>query len=387
MDMSPLPFTATLEQYQQQAEQLLQANDQDNTENRIASIAEAQAAVLDEYQLESWEKLGKFADAVQAEKSNVFQFESAIEAIIDGDTDKLKSLIDNNPDLVHMKSMRTHESTLLIYVGANGVEGYRQKTPQNAVEITRILLDAGSDIEAVGKMYRGTTTLGLVATSAHPHIAGVQNDMIDILLEHGASMERAVAPDYTAGSVVTACLANGAGDAAEYLASRGAPLNLDSAAGVGRLDVVKTFFNNDASLKPGATTEQLKSGFMYACGRGKTDVVEFLLQKIDPAEKHRGATALHSASYGGRPKVVELLLKRNVPVNIIDDDYGGTPLGWALYGWRGTRTAERREPYYAVVELLVAAGGTAELYPLTEEALKNDPRMMAALKSIMKGTA
>ncbi len=381
MDIAPLPFTSTLDQYQQQAEQLLQSGGQDNAENRIASITDAQTAVLDEYQFGSWPDLAKFVDAVHVENSNVFQFESAIEAIIVGEAAKLKSLIDNNPDLIHMKSMRTHESTLLIYVGANGVEGYRQKTPQNAVEITKILLDAGSDIEAVGKMYRGTTTLGLVATSAHPHIAGVQNDLIDILLEHGASMERAVAPDYTAGSVVTACLANGAGDAAEYLASRGAPLNLESAAGIGRLDVVRSFFNNDASLKPSATTEQLKSGFMYACGRGKTDVVEFLLQKgIDPAEKHRGATALHSASYGGRPKVVELLLKRNVPVNIIDDDYGGTPLGWALYGWRGTRTAERREHYYTVVELLVAAGGTAELYPLTQEALKNDPRMTAALK-------
>ena len=389
MDIPPLPFTATLDQYQQQAEQLLQSSSEDNTEsNGIKSMADAQAAVLDEYQFGSWSKLGDFVDAVQSGISSVFQFESAIEAIIVGDAVKLKSLIDKNPDLIHMKSMRTHESTLLIYVGANGVEGYRQKTPQNAVEITRILLDAGSDIEAVGKMYRGTTTLGLVATSAHPHIAGVQNDMIDILLERGASMEHAVAPDYTDGFVVNACLANGAGDGAEYLASRGAPLSLDGAAGVGRLDVVKTFFNDDGSLKPGATEEQFKTGLRYASGRGKTEVIEYLLQKgLDPSEKHHGETALHWAAYGAQPEVVKLLLSKNASVNALDDHYEGTPLGWALYGWREARRAERREPYYAVVELLVAAGGTAELYPQTEEALKNDPRMMAAVKSIMKGTA
>src|SRR5690348_14709123 len=136
MEITPLPFTATLEQYQHQAEQLLQSSSpsspssEDNAEeNGITSIEDAQAAVLNEYQFESWSKLAEFVDAVHIENSNVFQFESAIEAIIVGDAGKLKSLIDNNPDLIRMKSMRTHESTLLIYVGANGVEGYRQKTP------------------------------------------------------------------------------------------------------------------------------------------------------------------------------------------------------------------------------------------------------------------
>jgi len=38
--------------------------------------------------------------------------------------------------------MREHGATLLLYVGANLVEGYRQKSPPNAVEVARVLLEA-----------------------------------------------------------------------------------------------------------------------------------------------------------------------------------------------------------------------------------------------------
>jgi hypothetical protein len=37
---------------------------------------------------------------------------------------------------------------LLIYVGANGVEDERQRTPANVVEIAQMLLDAEVDAEA-----------------------------------------------------------------------------------------------------------------------------------------------------------------------------------------------------------------------------------------------
>ena len=41
--------------------------------------------------------------------------------------------------LISARSVRKHRSNLLHYVGANGVEGFRQKTPQNAVEVLEIL--------------------------------------------------------------------------------------------------------------------------------------------------------------------------------------------------------------------------------------------------------
>ena len=37
-----------------------------------------------------------------------------------------------------MKSAAAHRATLLHYIGANGVEGYRQKTPKNAVKVAEL---------------------------------------------------------------------------------------------------------------------------------------------------------------------------------------------------------------------------------------------------------
>ena len=54
--------------------------------------------------------------------------------------------------------MREHAATLLHYTSANGVEGYRQKTPPNAVEITRALLQAGAQPDALADMYGADIT-------------------------------------------------------------------------------------------------------------------------------------------------------------------------------------------------------------------------------------
>jgi ankyrin repeat protein len=157
-------------------------------------------------------------------------------------------------------------------------------------------------------MYRCTTPLGLVATSVHPVRAGVQGALIDILLNRGASLDRAVAPDYTDGRVVNACLANGRAEGAEFLATRGARLDLEGAAGVGRL--VRSFFNEDGSLKPDATANQMQSGFNWACSYGRLEVVVFLLEKgVNVAERRRGETGLHWAAYGGHVAIVKVLLE------------------------------------------------------------------------------
>ena len=196
-----------------------------------------------------------------------------------------------------------------------------------------MFLKAGADINAVGEMYGGSTTLGLVATSIHPLRAGVQEALIDTLLARGASFDGSVAPNYTGGSIVNACLANGRGEAAAYLAKRGARMDLEGAAGVGRLDVVKSFFNEDGGLKANATREQMKSGFNWACEYGRLDVVDFLLQRgIDVGEKHRGETGLHWAAHSAHVEVVELLLERKAPVDVEDERWSGTPLQWAFHG-------------------------------------------------------
>jgi ankyrin repeat protein len=224
----------------------------------------------------------------------------------------------------------------------------------------------------------------MVATSVHPAVAGLQIGLLKILLKYGASLD-----GLSGGwNPVIAALHNGRGEAAAFLAERGARLDIEGAAGVGRLGLVQGFFKKDGSLKPGATAAQMESGFMWACEYGRTRVVTFLLQKglrID-ARPH-GETGLHWAAYGGHADIVQLLLKRKAPVEVKDKRYGGTPLGWALHGWCYPPPEAKRTRHHEIVARLVAAGAVIEpvkdLDRLQVKKLRADARMRAALRGEM----
>lgn len=70
----------------------------------------------------------------------VQKFEAAVEAVIAGAVGTLKSLLRENPNLARERSAREHHATLLHYIAANGVEDARQKIPENAVEVAKVLL-------------------------------------------------------------------------------------------------------------------------------------------------------------------------------------------------------------------------------------------------------
>ncbi len=353
------------------------------------TLADAQFFVARGHGFASWPKFAKHLEALARASSPVSKFEAAVDAIVSGDAATLELLLSENFELVRARSTREHRSTLLHYVSANGVEDFRQKTPKNIVEITKLLLKAGADVNAESDVYGGrSTTLGLTATSWHPEKAGVQLPLMDLLIEHGAMID---GPD--GGSAVNGCLHNGRGEAAEFFASRGARLDLEGAAGVGRLDVVKSFFKDDGSLKSPATKEQMEDGFAWACEFGRTRVVDFLLQrgmKVDAKLKHDEETGLHWAAFEGHVDTVKLLLERGAPIDVKDESYGGTPLGWALYGW-GASERDQRGDYYEVVTLLVRAGAilNPEWYEDNEERrraaekMRSDPRMLAALRGEM----
>src|SRR5438093_3900899 len=87
--------------------------------------------------------------------------------------------------------MRVHRATLLQYVAANGVEDFRQKTPKNALDIARLLLQRGSEVDALAETYGGgplQTTMNLLVSSVHPAAAGLQSKLVELLLDFGASI-------------------------------------------------------------------------------------------------------------------------------------------------------------------------------------------------------
>jgi ankyrin repeat protein len=321
-------------------------------------LADAQFIIARSHGFESWPKFVKHIEAIEQALSPVSRFEASADAIVEGDIAILERLLREDPELVRARSEREHRATLLHYVSANGVEGYRQKTPKNAVEIAKLLLKAGAEVDAEADVYGGgATTLRLVATSIHPERAGVQEELMEILLDHGALINHPQAAG-NEESAVNGCLANDRPGAAEFLAARGAKLDLEGAAGVGRLDVVKSFFNDDGRLKPGAMEKQMRAGFIWACEYGRRDVVEFLVDKgVDlRVGENTGQTGLHLAAHRGQLEIIKLLVKLGAPLEA-KNAYGGTVLGQATWSVVHGDPAIDRVP---VIEALLAAGARIE---------------------------
>jgi hypothetical protein len=355
---------------------------------------DARAIVAREQHFPSWDAYAAFAAARADAGSPVARFEAAADAVVEGDVETLERLLRADPSLVHQRSLRTHHSTLLHYVGANGIEGFRQRTPPNIVRVAEILLDAGADVDATAEMYGGgSRTLMLAATSVHPQTAGVQNDLMAFLLERGASVGDATGAAAWS-RLINDCHANGRGAAAEFLAQRAGPerLDLEAAAGVGRLDVVATFFDAEGRLTRGATPEQRRDGFTWACEFGRTPVVEFLLRHgVDPnavLPKHHGQTGLHWAAWGFHAGTVAALLHAGARVDRRDERFHLTPLEWALHAWATGGAQPETDRCVAVVTQLVAAGASLDQDPLAANApstelsaaLARSPEMREALR-------
>jgi len=379
MEAKELPARPNLERYEKLAK--------NKHRSGINKLADARLAIAREHAFESWPKFKKHIEAVRRKDSLVSQFEAAADAVISGDIARLRRLLRENPELSRQRSTRSHQSTLLHYVSANGVEDFRQKTPRNAVEVAKVLLAAGAEVDAANADYGGQgTTLGLVATSSPPDEAGVQIALLETLLEAGASIDGLEG----GWNPLTAALANGRKEAAEYLAKRGARLDLEGASGVGRLDIVKSYFRQDGSLKAKATRKQMKDGFAWACEYGRTKVAEFLLDHgmdINARLRNHGNTGIHWAAFFGHVDLVKLLLARKARLDIKDKSFDGPPLGWALHGWNPNDTQGR---YYKVVALLARAGATVDPGWLADPDLplpakiRADPRMLAALRGTMR---
>jgi ankyrin repeat protein len=419
--VQPLPVRADLRDYAEQVQRLQSAfrtNDSSiiqlirqhhprlpgragtNDRNAVAeeqiraaklTRSDAQNIVARWHRFEGWPALTDHLAAIHRDNSAVLRFELAVEAIIGGDLAKLRALLKEDPNVVRARSTRFHRATLLHYVSANGVEDYRQKTPPNIVAITKLLLRAGSEVDAdldygpegrrIYPERSGSTTLGLAATSYHPAAAGVQIPLLETLLAAGAAVDGLPG----GWNPLLAALHNGRGDAAAFLARRGARTDLEGAAGAGQLQRVKSFFDANGELCAGATKAQLEAGLIWACEYGRSSVVSFLLRMgVDIRAHAHGETALHWAAYAGHARVVEILLNHAAPVDAVDRRFSGTPLEWALYGWRNTPPESRRADYYRTVSLLVAAGARSARDWLAarglDKALRADPRMRAALR-------
>lgn len=149
----------------------------------ILNLDQCQETIAKEHGYKNWSEVetlqGIMLDA---------EFEKSVDAVVQGDISQLQRRLCTRPELAKQRSQYGHRATLLHYIGANGVESYRQITPLNAAEVASCLIRAGADVNAGAKMYGGSTTaLNLVLTSAHPHNAGIASEIAEVLRGAGAT--------------------------------------------------------------------------------------------------------------------------------------------------------------------------------------------------------
>lgn len=273
-----------------------------------------------------------------ADREATALFERAADAVVDGDLATLSALLTGQPELATARASHVtdrnppiHRATLLHYVAANGVEDVRQRSPQNAVAVARLLLTAGADPDALADMYDGQcTTLSMLVSSTPPAEAGVQLPLIDVLVDFGASVEPVGGGPWT--SPLETALVFGFVDAAEALVRRGARINsLAAAAGLGRADKVR-------EMLAAASADDRHRALALAAQLGRLDVMRVLMDagedpnRFNPPGTHAHATPLHHAALGGHDAVVRLLVERGARLDVEDTIYKATPAGWAEHG-------------------------------------------------------
>jgi ankyrin repeat protein len=351
-DVLPLPFAAPLGAYLDQAQVLLGAlhtGDEaaawrikwEHPRFRGQKIGEVKSTTLDLddaklatarwYAFESWYDLAAFAERATTDRG-IVRFETAVDALVAGDGDVLEALLREDPALAAARSSRRHHATLLHYVAANGVEGWRQRTPPNAVEIARVLLDAGADPNALADMYDARcTTLSMLVSSTPPAQAGLQLPLAELLVDRGATLE---APGSPWNAAVLTALAFGFLDTARALATRdGRVRDIAVAAG---LDLL----GETARLLPSAEPERRRAALVLACMHGHVRIAQLLLDAgVDPSQYnpegfHAHSTPLHQAVWSNREAMVRLLVERGARPDMRDLIYDGTPFDWAVYGQR-----------------------------------------------------
>ena len=219
--------------------------------------------------------------------------------------------------------------------------------------MVQFLIDAGADLNE---------PLGAAASINNRPAA-------ELLIDHGAAI------DGTGGwTPLEEALYWNSRDVIALLVERGAKVqNLRTAAGLGRTDLIESYFNADGTLKPEAgqinwpwgslqsiaqsnhdpagkqslsdrvnswSQDQqgiVNNAFVYACMHGHIAAAELLLNKgaeinVIPGGFDYAGTGLHYAAMNGHRAMVEFLLAHGADRNIKDTKVGSTPAGWADYG-------------------------------------------------------
>jgi ankyrin repeat protein len=303
------------------------------------TLADSQLVIAREYGFASWAKLKHHAEVARrcASLRPNPKLGDAIAALDAGELDRLRTLLGEDPLLVHARGELDPPygyftgATLLHHIAANP---YRVPLPTNIVEVARLLLDAGADPNALTlSPGGGNTTMGLIITSAHCSEVGAAAPLMDLLLARGAKL------DVRSPEALRDSITNYGFQAAEKMIQLGATMDILAAAALGRLDLVRALFDAEGHLtalplregKPLSERDAIGLAFLHAYVGREPEVADFLLERDGNWNMIgvNNGTALHRATSGGDLPMVQRLVQKGADLNDRNNPFCATPISWA----------------------------------------------------------
>src|SRR6202045_2393550 len=324
----------------------------ENYDPDAPSLSDADARLLIANQ-EGYAYWGKYQSYLHLDAA----VQRVIVAVRSGDVEALRDTLRADPAAANPRGVAAfhrptpipNDSIPLFCVSEGVFRG--TNTQHNAYDMTRMLVAAGADIHIEGD---------IVLESA------VSFDVIDAV---AALLDSGAAIDGVDGDGVPMAYAMHFGfvGIAVLLGQRGPKRDLRFAAGLGELELVKSWFGGNGSLKPGAGAladpygQELKQlgqspfrcgrtrpnilsqGLCFACVRNRLKLTDFLLAQgadinaivpgldMKATVLHRVATANGRFTRSEVETAIRFLLDRGADPAIRDEVYHSTPIGWASH--------------------------------------------------------
>lgn len=289
-------------------------------------------------------------------------FCEAVGAIDTGDIEGLGRLLACHPRLVHDRLdvpgpwLVDREALngffqrpfLLWFVAEDPVR--KGRLPKNIADVARAIIHAAQREEAGNLEEQLDYALRLVCWSWIARECGVQIELIDVLVDAGASPDGRSVYQGRYGTHSESAIYNKNFAAAEHLLKRGAPLTFSTAVNLGR-------WSETEQLAETATLREKQDAFVQAAMNGQAEALRRLLALgMEPnsvsSQNQSHGTALHHAVWSGNLGAVKVLVEAGASLDRRDTIYDGTPGEWAEHGERESHDEARKQDYREIAAFL-----------------------------------
>jgi hypothetical protein len=297
--------------------------------NAKFTLSDAQLTIARESGYPSWARLKRHiekptltdrVDLPHHERIEDPVFRHAVDLIDTGDAEGLREWLRQHPKLVQRQIAFEgwnyfHHATLIEFVAGNPVR--HATLPDNIVEVTEVILDAGPTLA------EREVTLALVATGSVPEQCRKQIPLINLLCDHGVDPNTAM----------EAAALHGGFEALGALIQRGGRITLPIATALGRLEDVRLLLKT-------ADGRERHLALALAAQYGRVECARLLLDagedpdRYFPVGGHSHGTPLHNAAGFGNAELVRLLVERGAKLDQKDVLWRSTPAEWAEHEGR-----------------------------------------------------